>query len=70
MSSNEEFERKLAHFNAVKAEVEAFVAHGGDLKSPEAAPLGVRFLTATNDMWVAGGGKPFLIPIDKAKSGN
>ena len=63
MSSREEFAAKVAHFNEVKAEVEAFVAQGGDLKSPEAAPLGVRFLTATNEMWVAGGGKPFLIPI-------
>lgn len=64
----EEFQRKFAHFNAVKAEVESFVAQGGDLKSPEAAPLGVKFLNATNDMWVAGGGNSLLIPIGKAAS--
>jgi hypothetical protein len=68
MNKKQDFQAKLAHFNAVKAEVEAFVAQGGDLKSPEAAPLGVRFIAATNDMWVAGGGEPFLVPIDHAGS--
>jgi len=66
MSSNEEFERKLAHFNAVKAEVEAswptVVTQVSRSRSP-----GREVSDATNDMWVAGGGKPFLIPIDKAK---
>jgi hypothetical protein len=60
MNQKEEFQQKLAHFNAVKAEVEAFVTRGGDLKSAEAATLGAKFLAAANDMWVAGGGKPFL----------
>lgn len=38
----EEFNKKLAAFEIVKAQVEAFVAADGDLKSPAAAPLGVR----------------------------
>ena len=67
MATKDEFQKKLAHFEAVKAEVEAFVAKGGDLKSPKAAPLGVRFLTATNDMWVAAGGDPFVVPIKEGK---
>lgn len=64
---NENFKSKLAYFEMVKAEVEAFVAKGGDLKSPEAGPLGAKFLQATNDMWVAGGGKPFIVPLDEHK---
>ena len=63
--AREEFNRKLAVFEEVKAEVEAYVNAGGDLRSSEAAPLGVRFLTATNDMMVAAGYEPFLKPINK-----
>jgi hypothetical protein len=62
--SEQEFKKKLAIFEAVKAEVEEFVAAGGDLKRPEAAPLGVRFLQATSDMWEAAGGKPFIVPLN------
>jgi hypothetical protein len=67
MNAKDEFQKKLAHFEAVKAEVETFVAQGGDLKSPEAAPLGVRFLKATSEMWEAAGGEPFIVPIDQKK---
>jgi hypothetical protein len=60
----EEFKRKLAAFEIVKAEVDAFIAAGGDLRTPEAAPLGLCFMNAANEMWVASGGKPFIVPID------
>jgi hypothetical protein len=63
--SRAEFNRKMAVFNSVKAEVEAFVANGGDLKSPEAGPLSVKFLKATSDMWQAAGGDPFIEPDTK-----
>ena len=61
----EEFNRKMAIFEQVKAEVEAYVNAGGDLKSPASAPLGLRFLNATNDMMVAAGYEPFIVPIKK-----
>lgn len=61
---NVKFMKKLAYFEQAKAEVEEFVAQGGDLKAPEAAPLGVKFLKATNEKCgFAGGGDPFLIPV-------
>jgi len=55
----------MAIFEQVKAEVEAYVNAGGDLKSPASAPLGLRFLNATNDMMVAAGYEPFIVPIKK-----
>jgi hypothetical protein len=63
--AREDFNRKMAVFEQVKGEVEAYVNAGGDLKSAEAGPLSVRFLKATNDMMVAAGCEPFIVPIKK-----
>ena len=48
----------------MRLEVEAFVAAGGDLKSPEAAPLGVEALTALADL-AKESGYEILKPIKK-----
>jgi hypothetical protein len=37
---------KTARLNSLKEKVEQFIKDGGDLKSPEAVPLGVEFVQA------------------------
>jgi hypothetical protein len=69
MVNKEDFKLKMAYQDSVRQEVEAFLDNGGDLGSPEGGQLSIKFLEATNDMVVAGGGKPFLVPIEKVTKG-
>jgi hypothetical protein len=39
-------QEKSAHLEEVKKRVEAYAASGGDLKSKDAVPLGIEFVTA------------------------
>ena len=54
---------KLARLEAVKERVEAAVAQGLDLKSPEAVPLGMEFIYAANDV-AEELGHGFIKPLD------
>jgi hypothetical protein len=49
-TKKEEILAKTKRLEAVGARVGEFVAAGGDLKSPEATPLGMELIYAFNDL--------------------
>jgi hypothetical protein len=48
--ARERIKQKTARLEAAGRRAEAFVAAGGDLKSPEEAPLGMELLEAANEV--------------------
>jgi DNA-directed RNA polymerase subunit RPC12/RpoP len=48
--TKERMKQKTARLEAAGRRAEAFVATGGDLKSPEAGPLGVELAEALNEV--------------------
>ena len=60
-------EAKTARLEAVKEKVKQFVDNGGDLKSPEAAPLGVEFIQALDSL-AKEFGYQILKPIEDEKT--
>ena len=60
---------KTARLESVKEKVQRFVNSGGDLKSPEAVPLGVELIQAYEDL-AKEFGHEILKPIEKEESQN
>ena len=60
-------EEKTARLESAKEKVKQFVDSGGDLKSPEALPLGVEFIEAYDDL-AKEFGYEILKPIDKEET--
>jgi len=60
-------EEKTARLESVKEKVKQFVDSGGDLKSPEALPLGVEFIQAYDDLAIEFGYE-ILKPIKKEET--
>lgn len=55
---------KRSHLATVNEKVQAFVAAGGDLKSPEGTALGIELWLAVDSVSVDLGNKPMLRPKD------
>jgi hypothetical protein len=51
-------EEKLARLDTMRQSIVSFVLQGGDLKSRDAAPLGVEFIDAFNDVAIELGYQP------------
>jgi hypothetical protein len=62
-SINEVILAKTKRLEEVGSKAEAFVAAGGDLKSPEAVPLGMELIHAFNDLSTEFG-HPILTKIE------
>ena len=60
-------EEKTARLESAKEKVKQFVDSGGDLKSPEALPLGVEFIEAYDDL-AKEFGYEILKPIEKEET--
>jgi hypothetical protein len=50
VTSKEELQAKIGRVHAARMKVEVFVAAGGDLKSAEAAPIGVELTRSYDDL--------------------
>lgn len=60
-------EEKTERLRVAREKVEEFVAAGGDIKSPEAVPLGMELVLAANEVGIELGYnilKPVKKPID------
>jgi hypothetical protein len=60
-------EEKTERLRVAQEKVEAFIAAGGDIKSPEAAPLGMELVLAANEVGTELGYnilKPVKKPVD------
>jgi hypothetical protein len=58
---------KTERLRVAREKVEAFIAAGGDLKSPEAVPLGMELVLAANEVGIELGYnilKPVKKPVD------
>ncbi len=58
---------KTERLRVAREKVEAFVAAGGDIKSPEAVPLGMELVLAANEVGIELGYnilKPVKKPVD------
>lgn len=58
-------QEKTARLEQARKEVEAFVAAGGDLQSPDAVPVGMEFVQAFADL-AKDFGYEILKPVKKA----
>jgi hypothetical protein len=60
-------EEKIERLRVAREKVEAFIAAGGDIKSPQAAPLGMELVLAANEVGIELGYnilKPVKKPVD------
>lgn len=60
-------DEKTERLRVAREKVEAFIAAGGDIKSPEAAPLGMELVLAANEVGIELGYsilKPVKKPVD------